>query len=137
MSIPDKINSVGQKITSEVDLNVALFKTKNLCKQLGFNQVATTKITTAASELIHNILKYAGSGQFCLYPYCAGEHQGVEMEVCDSGSGIADLDSAMTDNYSSGGTLGMGLPGVERLMDYFCIQSEMGKGTTVTVRKFL
>ncbi|MFT4928287.1 MAG: serine/threonine-protein kinase RsbT [Phenylobacterium sp.] len=137
LTIPENIDSVGQRIDSEAHLKVALFKTQNFCKQLGFNPVASSKITTAASELVRNILKYAGSGQLCIHHYCADDQQGLEMVVCDSGPGIADLDSAMMDNYSSGGTLGMGLPGVERLMDYFCIQSEVGKGTVVTVRKFL
>ncbi len=128
---------IGQKIATEGQLKIALVKTRTFCQQLGFSGVATSQVTTAASELSRNILKYADSGQLCLRTYAADDKIGIEMLACDNGPGIADLQVAMTDNYSSSGTLGLGLPGVERMMDYFCIQSEPGKGTTVTVRKFL
>jgi serine/threonine-protein kinase RsbT len=129
--------AVGQRITNEAHLKVALFKTGQLCKQLGFSAVATSKITTAASELIRNILKYADNGQFTITLIDGEGKKGIEMSVSDQGASIVDLPNAMRDHYSSTGTLGLGLPGVERLMDCFCIQSRVGKGTLVMVRKFL
>lgn len=132
-----QIDCVGQVIASEAHLKVTLFKTQRFCQQLGFNAVISSKVTTAASELARNILKYAGRGQLCLHVCSIDGKQGLEIIASDTGPGIKDLESAMADNYSSGGTLGMGLPGVARLMDYFHIHSEVGKGTKVTIRKFL
>ena len=128
---------VGQWISSESHLNTALFKTQIICRNLGFNEVNTAKITTAASELIRNIIKYAGSGQFFVTIVQVDGKKGIEIVAADEGPGIDNLKSAMQDNYSSTGTLGLGLPGVERLMDCFSIQSELQKGTTVTARKYL
>lgn len=122
---------------NESHLKVALFKTRQLCLSMGFNEVATSRVTTAASELIRNILKYAGDGQYCLSPIELEGKRGVELIVCDAGPGISDLENAMKDHVSSTGTLGLGLPGVERMMDYFSIKSEINQGTKVTVRKFL
>lgn len=128
---------VGQRINSENHLSIALYKTQIFCQDMGFNAVNTAKITTAASELIRNIIKYAGNGQLFVNMIEEDGKKGIEIVASDEGPGIEDLQSAMQDNYSSTGTLGLGLPGVERLMDCFTIQTEPQKGTTVTVRKYL
>ena len=70
-------------------------------------------------------------------PASAMGKRGVEIEVVDTGPGIADCEAAMDDHYSSGGTLGLGLPGVRRMMDEFSLESTPGEGTRVTVRKWL
>jgi serine/threonine-protein kinase RsbT len=128
---------IGQTISNEANLKVVLLKAREACEQLGFNSVSTSKITTAISELGHNILKYAGSGQVMVCPWRGKGHRGIEIVACDNGPGIVNIKEAMKDNYSSGGTLGLGLPGVERLMDEFVLTCEPGKGTKVTVRKYL
>ena len=123
-------------INNESQLKVALYKTRNFCIEHQINSINTSKITTAASELLRNVLKYANNGQLQIRTYNDGNLQGIELTVSDQGPGIKDINQAMQDSYSSSGTLGLGLPGVERLMDYFCLQSEPGKGTTVIVRKY-
>lgn len=128
---------VGQHIDNESHLKVALYKTRTVCIDLGFNPIDTNKVVTAASELIRNVLKYAGNGQYCLCACTIEQSKGLEMIVSDQGPGIADIESAMREKSSTGGTLGLGLPGVERLMDSFTVKSTVGQGTTVTARKFL
>lgn len=123
-------------VNNESQLKVALFKTRNFCLEHHINQVNTSKITTAASELLRNVLKYANSGKLQIKTYQNEGQQGIELSISDKGPGIKDVNQAMQDNYSSSGTLGLGLPGVERLMDYFCLQSEPNQGTKVTVRKY-
>ena len=82
-------------------------------------------------------LKYAGSGKFSLRRVERPGSRGIEIEVSDNGPGIPDVDAAMSDHFSSSGTLGLGLPGVERLMDEFSLESAPGQGTRVTARKWL
>lgn len=131
------VDTMGQFIANEAHQKLALLKTRTFCLQAGFDLVDSSKITTAASELTRNVLKYAGTGQLQLVLYAQQGKTGIQMRVSDRGPGISNIQGAMADNYSSGGSLGLGLPGVERLMDYFCLESEPGKGTTVTVRKYL
>ena len=94
-------------------------------------------IKTVASELAYNILKYAKQGTVQVRRVQLNHQKGVEIKASDHGPGIKDIEMAMEDHYSSGKTLGLGLPGVKRLMDDFEIESELGKGTTVIARKWL
>ncbi|MGD8644289.1 MAG: ATP-binding protein, partial [Chromatiales bacterium] len=80
---------------------------------------------------------YAGQGQMTLRRVIDQRRRGMEIVAEDKGPGIADKDSALSDHFSSSGTLGLGLPGVRRLMDEFDLESEPGAGTRVTVRKWL
>jgi serine/threonine-protein kinase RsbT len=82
-------------------------------------------------------LKYAGTGEVRLRQVEGQLRRGVEIEAIDRGPGIADPDAAMRDHFSSGGTLGLGLPGVERMMDEFWLDSTPGEGTRVTARKWI
>lgn len=106
-------------------------------QQAGFDEVMCRMIATAVSELVRNILKYAGSGAIRLRRVEGPGGRGIEIEVSDHGPGIEDIDAAMSDHYSSGGTLGLGLPGVKRMMDEFSLVSTPGEGTRVTARKWL
>ena len=95
-----------------------------------------TLIATAISELARNIVQYAQRGEIIL-SVVEGSRRGIQIVARDQGPGIPDLELAMRDGYSTGGSLGLGLPGARRLMDEFAIDSEVGKGTTVSMRKWL
>jgi serine/threonine-protein kinase RsbT len=106
-------------------------------QQAGFDETPSRMIATAVSELVRNILKYAVSGEVCLRRTKAMGRRGIEIEVVDQGPGIADCEAAMSDHFSSGGSLGLGLPGVKRLMDEFSLESTPGVGTKVVARKWI
>ena len=106
--------------------------------QTGFTVSEATLIATAISELARNIVSYANPGSVTLKPANgANGAVGITIIASDSGPGIADIPQALRDGYSSSGGLGLGLPGVRRLMDEFDISSPAGGGTTVTVTKWL
>jgi serine/threonine-protein kinase RsbT len=86
---------------------------------------------------VRNVLKYADSGRFTMRRIESSRGRGVEIEVSDHGPGIADVDAAMQDHFSSSGTLGLGLPGVRRMMDEFAVESRPGEGTRVTACKWI
>ncbi len=108
-----------------------------MVSEMGFDDAMTAQISTAVSELGRNILKYAGTGEVMFERITEDHHSGLRATVRDNGPGIADLDQAMSDHYSTSGTLGLGLPGVKRIMDEFDIASAPGKGTRVVVTKWL
>jgi serine/threonine-protein kinase RsbT len=123
-------------IRNEMDVRRAVLESTLYSKEAGFDETLSRMIATAVSELVRNILKYAGSGQFQLRRIEKPGGRGIEIEVSDNGPGITDIDAAMSDHFSSGGTLGLGLPGVKRMMDEFSVESTPGKGTRVTARKW-
>jgi serine/threonine-protein kinase RsbT len=98
--------------------------------------VNQTKLITAASELVRNMLKYAGGGQVLIEAITQGRDSGIRLTFKDQGPGIADIALAMKDGYSSGKSLGVGLPGTKRLVNEFDIKTVMGEGTTVTIIKW-
>ncbi len=104
---------------------------------IGFDDVICQMIATAVSELANNIVKYAGSGEILIDQIKTASRTGIEVIARDKGPGIEDTQKAMADHYSSGNTLGLGLPGVKRMMDEFELTSAPSKGTTVTFRKWL
>jgi serine/threonine-protein kinase RsbT len=107
--------------------------------QAGFGLTATTKLVTAGSELARNIIKYAtnSSGTASIRALSGQARKGVRATFCDSGPGIADLDEAMGDGFSTSGSLGLGLPGTRRLVDEFRIESAPGRGTTVVIEQWI
>ena len=98
--------------------------------------VDQTKLVTAASELARNTLVYGGGGTVEVNRVDNGRRQGIQIVFSDQGPGIADLDLALTDGYTTGGGLGLGLSGARRLVDEFAIDTAVGRGTTVTVTKW-
>lgn len=124
-------------ILSEADLLAARKRARVLASEIGFSMTGTVAIVTAVSEISRNILGYAGEGILTMRAIYGARGQGIEIVACDEGPGIADVKKALLDGYSTSGGLGFGLPGVRRLMDEFDLDSEPGKGTTVTVRKWL
>ena len=121
------------RIASETDVTRAIIETGNAAARVQLRVDQKSRITTAASELARNILKYAGRGEIVLRVLRESARVGVELRACDSGPGIEDIDAALSDHVSTGGTLGLGLPGVRRLMDEFAIESTPASGTRVTV----
>ena len=124
------------RIASEADATHSLMAASRFARQLGFGPQDCQAISTAVSELARNILKYAHTGEILIERVQAGANTGIEVTARDRGPGIEDVEAAMSDHYSSSGTLGLGLPGVKRLMDDFQIDSQPGVGTRVVVRKW-
>jgi serine/threonine-protein kinase RsbT len=124
-------------IVDESDLTQAVLEVGRLARQVGLPELERSRCMTAASELARNILKYAGTGTVRLVRLSEEDGSGLEIVVEDRGPGIADIDRALEDNFSTSGTLGLGLPGVRRLMNDFEIESKPGEGTRVVVRKLL
>ena len=124
-------------VRSDADIVTARQRGRDLAQQLGFTGSDLTVIATAISELGRNILTYAGNGEIILRPAHAGSKHGIVVVARDEGPGIPDIALAMQDAYSTSNSLGLGLPGTRRLMDEFAIDSVVGRGTTVTVKKWV
>ena len=122
-------------IGGESDLLRVRSALRSAAGRAGLGLTATTKVVTAGSELARNILRYATAGQgvVSIDETAAGRRKGVRAEFADNGPGIADLEQVMQDGYSTGGSLGIGLPGSRRLVDEFSIDSAPGRGTTVVI----
>ncbi len=122
-----------QHVQSEMDIHVAIHRAATTLRLYPkADEVKTAKIKTVISELGYNIVKYAKVGTISLF-IIDERPQGLRIVAHDRGPGIADIAQAMRDNYSSSGTLGLGLPGVRRMVDHFSLQSEINVGTTVDV----
>ncbi|WP_333778981.1 anti-sigma regulatory factor [Streptomyces sp. IBSBF 3136] len=119
-------------IGSDADLAWVRQQVRQCAAQLGFGLVQQTKLVTAASELARNTLVHGGGGRAEITPLDNGRTQGLRMSFTDEGPGIGDLDLAMSDGYTSGGGLGLGLSGAKRLVHEFEVDTEPGRGTTVT-----
>ncbi|HDJ37948.1 MAG TPA: ATP-binding protein [Methanosarcinales archaeon] len=124
-------------INDEYDIVTARSLGKSTAASIGFGLVDQTRISTAISELARNILRYADSGVVYIREVASVGAAGVEIVAEDHGPGIADLELAMTNGHTTGGGLGAGLPGTKRLMDEFEIDTEVGRGTIVTARKWV
>ena len=122
-------------IHTEMDAARAALESTLYSRAAGFEETPSRMIATAVSELARNILKYAHTGEIRLRKVGGQGRRCIEIEAVDRGPGIADPEAAMRDHVSTGGTLGLGLPGVRRMMDEFSLQSTPGKGTRVTARK--
>jgi serine/threonine-protein kinase RsbT len=123
-------------IRSEHDASRAVLESTLYSREAGFADAPSQMIATVVSELVRNILKYAGTGEIRLRHVKKMGDRGIEIEAIDEGPGIADCEAALQDHYSSGGTLGLGLPAVKRMMDEFSLESNPGEGTRVTARKW-
>ena len=105
---------------------------------LGFRAIDQTRLATVASELARNVIKYAGRGRLIAQPMSGpGGQQALRLIFEDRGPGIPDIEAAMRDGFSTGRGLGKGLPGSKRLVNEFHIESEVGRGTRVTVTRWL
>jgi serine/threonine-protein kinase RsbT len=124
------------QIEAESDIAAARRVVREVATKIGFGVTETVRIVTAASELGRNVHKYAGKGTMYWRWIENGNAAGIELRFEDKGPGIADLDQALQEGHSTGGGLGMGLPGAKRLMDEMEIRTRQGEGTTVTITKW-
>ena len=136
MRAPALVNEIRIAITTDADMLPARAKGRELALELGFSRTDATLIATAISEIARNILVHVGSGEIMMRPVQEDTRYGLVIVATDSGPGISDLDAALEHGYASRGGLGLGLPGARRLMDDFEVQTERGRGTTVTMTKW-
>lgn len=123
-------------INSEESVITATYNAKNIAAALGFNTVMQAMFATSISELATNIIKYAKKGHIIIGVVHLKSQVGLEAIAEDQGPGIIDRAAALADNFSTGGTLGVGLPGVKRMMDEFYFDSSQEYGTKIMIRKW-
>ncbi|HEY4279328.1 MAG TPA: ATP-binding protein [Conexibacter sp.] len=123
-------------ITSDEDVIAARVAGRRLAEEAGLEATDLTLLATAISEVARNITAYAGSGEIVVRQVEGRGRRGIEVVARDEGPGIDDLDAALQDGYTTGGGLGLGLPGARRLMDEFAIESVIGSGTTIVMKKW-
>jgi serine/threonine-protein kinase RsbT len=132
--VPDEIRI---PIDRDADVVTARQRGRDLAAQVGFAGSDLTLIATAISEVSRNIVSYAKRGEIIIHLEEDRGRRGIVVVARDEGPGISDVDRAMRDGFSTGGSLGLGLPGARRLMDDFGIQSSVGSGTVVTMKKWM
>ncbi|AYN37826.1 anti-sigma regulatory factor [Streptomyces dangxiongensis] len=120
-------------IDSDADLSRVRQRVRQAAADLGFRLVPQTKLVTAASELARNTLVHGGGGHMEMTLLGDGARRGLRLSFVDTGPGIPDVERAMTDGYSTGGGLGLGLGGARRLVREFALDTRPGRGTTVTI----
>ncbi|MGQ9851271.1 MAG: anti-sigma regulatory factor [Aggregatilineaceae bacterium] len=123
-------------IRSDLDIVIARTMARDMARALGFSAIDQARIATAVSELARNIYLYAGTGTVTVREVEKLGRKGIEIVCEDQGPGIPDIDLVMQDGYTTSRGMGMGLPGAKRLMDDFSIQSQVGVGTKVVLRKW-
>jgi serine/threonine-protein kinase RsbT len=126
-------------ISGDADIVIAHQKAREAAKALGFGMVDQSRIATAVSELARNVVKYATNGRGDVIVRAIQDPRrgsGIEIVVKDEGPGIPNVEEALRDGYTTGGGLGMGLPGAKRLMDELVVDSALGRGTVVTAQKW-
>lgn len=138
MSLSTEEPVVTVAVTGESDLLRVRSSLRAEAQHAGLSLTAATKLVTAGSELARNIVRYATNGQgvVSIELVGTGGRSGVRAVFSDNGPGIADVDAAMRDGFSTAGSLGLGLPGSRRLVDEFYIDSAPGLGTTVVVAQW-
>jgi serine/threonine-protein kinase RsbT len=115
----------------------AVIEARRLAAEIGFSETDGTMIATAVSELAANIVRYAREGEVVLSIVRKEGRTGIEVVARDEGPGISDIDEAMSEEFSTGQSLGLGLPSVKRIMDEFTIESTPGHGTRVSATKWI
>jgi serine/threonine-protein kinase RsbT len=130
-------SEVRVPIDRDIDIVTARQRGRDLAVQIGFAGSDLTVIATAISEVSRNIVSYAARGEIILRAAHEMNRRGIVVIARDDGPGMSNVDDALRDGYSTGNSLGLGLPGARRLMDDFEIVSTVGKGTTVTMTKWV
>lgn len=130
------LNKDRMPIVKEQDVVPFRNRVREYAVKIGMSLVNQTKLITAASELVRNMLKYAGGGVVVIEIISQGRDNGVRLVFQDKGPGIKDIAQAMKDGFSTGKSLGLGLPGARRLVSEFDLKSKVGEGTTVTIIKW-
>lgn len=130
------LNKDLMAIAREQDVVPFRNRIKEYAVKIKMGLVNQTKLITAASELVRNMLRYAKGGNVLIEVVTRGRDSGIRLTFKDEGPGIKDLSLALKDGYTTGGSLGLGLPGARRLVNDFDIKTEVGKGTKVTIIKW-
>jgi serine/threonine-protein kinase RsbT len=130
------LNKDNMPIDREQDVVLFRNRVKEYATKIGMGLVNQTKLITAASELVRNMLRYANGGTTLIEVVSKGRENGIRLTFTDKGPGIADISLAMKDGYSTGKSLGLGLPGTKRLVSEFDIKSTINVGTIVTIIKW-
>jgi serine/threonine-protein kinase RsbT len=130
------LSEVRVAIVREGDVVLARQAGRQLAVRLGFSESDPMFVATAISELARNMIVHAGTGEVLLRVVRKNGRDGIEVIATDRGPGIADIDQAMKEGFSTVNSLGLGLPGARRLMDEFEITSTVGTGTTIVMRKW-
>jgi serine/threonine-protein kinase RsbT len=130
-------SEVSVEVRATIDIVTARQSGREMAMKLGFNGAEVTLIAAAISEVARNILDHAKAGEVVLTAMQHGTRHGLQVIARDQGPGIPDIPQAMQYGFSTRRGLGVGLPGAKWLMDDFEIESKVGKGTTVTMRKWL
>ena len=123
-------------IRTDADVVTARQEARTMGADLGFSSTDLTLLATAISEVARNITTYAGEGEVTLRVLTEDGRQGIEVLAVDDGPGIADVELAMQDGYTTGNGLGLGLPGTRRLVDGFDLRTRPGAGTSVRLVKW-
>jgi len=131
-----KLGETRVPIASDLDIVKARQEGRRIASDVGFSLTDLVLIATAISELARNIVRYARNGEIAIKSLSNSVHSGIEIIARDEGPGIKDVDQVMQVGFSTSAGLGLGLPGVRRLMDEFAIQSKLGHGTTVITKKW-
>ncbi|MNK18771.1 Serine/threonine-protein kinase RsbT [compost metagenome] len=124
------------EVVREQDVVLLRNRVKEVAVKIKMGLLNQTKLITAASELVRNMLRYGNGGNCLIEIVSRGRDNGVRLTFSDQGPGIADIAQAMRDGFSTGKSLGLGLPGTKRLVNEFDIKSKVGEGTTVMVLKW-
>ena len=133
---PSPPDAVRIAISSDVDIVKARQAGRRVAENVGFVFTELALVATAISELARNIVRYARSGEIAIRPITNSARRGIQIVAQDHGPGIRDVEQALQIGFSTAGGLGLGLPGVRRLMDEFEIASTPGQGTKVMVKKW-
>jgi serine/threonine-protein kinase RsbT len=133
--MPDKL-AYRQVVAHDSDIVRVRQQGRAMAAGLNFSRVDQALIATAISELARNIITYAKRGEIEIAGISRGRRSGLQVVARDQGPGIADLNAAMTDGFSTGNSLGLGLPGTKRIVDEFDIQSAAGQGVTLRIIKW-
>ena len=131
------MKTISIKVENETDIFFIQNELVKVIKPIGFGLVDENKIKVIVSELAYNIIKYATSGVIRISQLEEQGKRGVVIKAIDKGPGIDDIDKALQDNYSTSGTLGLGLPGIKRMADELKVNSSIDKGTEVIVKYFI
>jgi len=123
-------------VNKEPDVVYLRNRVKEVAVRIKMGLVNQTRLLTAASELVRNMMRYGGGGSCMIEIVSSGRNNGVRLTFSDSGPGIPDIGAAMRDGFSTGRSLGLGLPGTKRLVNEFDIKSKVGEGTVVTIIKW-
>jgi serine/threonine-protein kinase RsbT len=130
------LNKDSMAIIREQDVVPFRNRIKEYATKIGMGLVNQTKLITAASELVRNMLRYANGGTTLIEVVSKGRENGIRLTFQDKGPGIPNIPLAMKDGFTTGKSLGLGLPGAKRLVSEFDLKSTVGKGTTVTIIKW-